>query len=629
MLKFSNVSLYRGGCLLFQQASITIPARKKVGVTGRNGVGKSSLFSLVLGDLEPDKGEFDMPSDLTIAQVAQETPAIDKPAVDYVIDGDGELRHLQAQLELAEKHQDGVKQAQTHNRLNEIQGYSAKARAAKLMAGLGFKPSQENWSVLQFSGGWRKRLNLAQALMCRSDLLVLDEPTNHLDLDAVIWVQDWLLKYSGTLLLISHDRDFLDNITNYILHIEHQTVTLYPGNYSAFESICAQRLAQHQAQLQKQQREIAHIREFVDRFRAKATKARQAQSRIKKLEKLELIAKAHTDSPFHFDFKSPEKIPNPLLNIRSVSVGYGDTDILKDINLTIMPGDRIGLLGRNGAGKSTFIKLLAGRLRYSQGESSTAEACRIGYFAQHQLEQLNEAESALYHLHLLDVDASEKDLRSFLGGFSFSGDRAMQPISTFSGGEKSRLGLAIIVYQKPNLLLLDEPTNHLDLEMRHALGMALQDFEGAILIVSHDRHLLQLTVDQFLLVADGCVSRFDGDIDDYRRWLAEHQKARESKPIENSQTFSGKDRRRLDAELRQRLHPFRKTLKEAEQIVEKLNLETERLENLLGDPALYGTSKKQQLKKLLLEKAKIGRETGRAEANWLAASEALEHQEQL
>lgn len=627
MLKFSNVSLHRGIRLLFQQACFSVAIGQKVGVTGSNGVGKSSLFALVLKQLDPDSGVIELPTDWVSAQVVQEAPAVDKPALEYVMDGDRELRNLEVQLKLAEQNHDVVKQAQLHSRLDDIQGYSAKARAAKLMSGLGFSTDQEHWSVMKFSGGWRMRLNLAQALMCRSDLLLLDEPTNHLDLDAVIWLQDWLSKYPGTLLLISHDRDFLDNIADHILHIDQQAVTLYSGNYSAFEALRSERLAQQQAQYKKQQREIAHVKQFVDRFRAKATKARQVQSRIKTLEKLELVAKAHVDSPFNFNFPTPDKKPNPLLNFKDASVGYGDTEILSHINVAVRPGDRIGLLGRNGAGKSTLIKLLAGQLKSSAGECLAAEGCRIGYFAQHQLEHLDDEESALQHLRTRDAQATERNLRNFLGGFGFSGERTLQPVATFSGGEKSRLVLAIIVYQKPNLLLLDEPTNHLDLEMRHALSIALQDFEGAMMIVSHDRHLLRLTVDQFLLVAQGRVCGFEGDLDDYRRWLSGQRKSKESQAVTTSETFSSKDRRRLDAKRRKQLRPFQSALERAERKMEKLSSETQRLVELLSDPTLYDNTNKDQLQELLVKKAQLQQETAQAEADWMAASEALEDTE--
>ena len=467
----------------------------------------------------------------------------------------GELRRLQQQLQAAETAHDGLKQAELHATLDTIGGYTAQAKAARLMNGLGFKPEQEKNAVNSFSGGWRMRLNLAQALMCRSDVLMLDEPTNHLDLDAVIWLQDWLCKYDGTLLLISHDRDFLDTIATHIVHIEQNKIDIYTGNYSAFEKMRAEKLAQQQSAFLKQQREIAHIQSFVDRFKAQATKARQAQSRIKALERMELIAMAHVDSPFDFSFPKPGRMPNPLLKLDKADIGYGQTKVVQGANLSISPGDRIGLLGSNGAGKSSLIKVLAGDMPPLSGVRLTADALNIGYFAQHQLEQLRLDESPLWHLQKIAPQATEKELRNFLGGFDFQGDKVMEPVKPFSGGEKARLVLALLVYKNPNLLLLDEPTNHLDLEMRQALSVALQDYEGAIVLVSHDRHLLRTVTDQFLLVADGKAQPFDGDLDDYRLWLAERKKTEEKSADEPTLAVSRKDQRKLEAEFRQNRSP--------------------------------------------------------------------------
>jgi ATP-binding cassette subfamily F protein 3 len=520
MLNFKNIAIRRGNRLLFSDASLTLHKGQKAGLTGANGVGKSSLFALLRGELHADAGDFSMPPNLEIAHVAQETPALDCSALDYVLDGDRELRRLQARLAQAEQAHDGLQLAELHAALEHIGGYTANARAARLLNGLGFSAQQENQAVSAFSGGWRMRLNLAQALMCRSDVLLLDEPTNHLDLDAVIWLQDWLCKYPGTLLLISHDRDFLDSITDHIIHIEQGKATLYTGNYSAFERMRAEKLAQQQSAFERQQREMAHIQSFIDRFKAKATKAKQAQSRIKSLERMELIAQAHIDSPFQFSFPPPKKLPNPLIALEQAAIGYGERTIIQNASLSIAPGDRIGLLGPNGAGKSSLIKVLSGQMAPLTGKLKTAEALHIGYFAQHQLEQLRLDESPLWHLQQLNKQATEKDLRNFLGGFDFRGDKVNDAIAPFSGGEKARLVLALLVYQNPNLLLLDEPTNHLDLEMRHALSVALQAYEGAMVVVSHDRHLLRSVTDQLLLVADGRLQEFDGDLDDYKSWLA-------------------------------------------------------------------------------------------------------------
>ena len=525
MIQFKNLSLRRGAKLLFEQTSFQVHPRQKVGITGANGTGKSSLFALILDQLHADTGDCLYPKNWVIAHVAQETPADNRPAIEYVLDGDVELRQVENKLAIAEANDDGIELATLHTRFDNIHGYTARSRAAQLLHGLGFKTGDENRAVNEYSGGWRMRLNLAKALMCRSDLLLLDEPTNHLDLDAVIWLENWLSNYPGTLLLISHDRDFLNNVTSHIAHIEHQQATLYTGNYSAFERIRAERLANQQADYEKQQREIKHIQSYVDRFRAQATKAKQAQSRLKALERMQEIAPAHVDSPFHFSLLEPEKRPNTLLRLEEVAAGYDDTPIIKDVGLIITPGDRIGLLGPNGAGKSTLIKLLAGSaldssIKIQHGHRELGKETKIGYFAQHQLEQLQPEHSPVEHLQQLDPNAREADLRTHLGGFGFSNDMALAKVAPFSGGEKSRLVLAMLVYQRPNLLLLDEPTNHLDLEMRQALATALQDFNGAMVIVSHDRHLLRVTCDQLLMVHDQRVEEFALSMDDYPKWLS-------------------------------------------------------------------------------------------------------------
>ncbi|MDP1666401.1 MAG: ATP-binding cassette domain-containing protein [Methylobacter sp.] len=624
MLNFRNITLRRGARVLFANSSFTIHKGQKVGFTGANGAGKSSFFALVRGELHLDEGDFSMPPGLEIAHVAQETPAVIRSAIDYVIDGDQPLRRLQEQLLAAEQADDGLKQAELHAALENIGGYTAQARASRLMNGLGFISDQEINAVNSFSGGWRMRLNLAQALMCRSDVLLLDEPTNHLDLDAVIWLQDWLCKYPGTLLLISHDRDFLDTITDHIVHIEQDKAEIYTGNYSAFERMRAEKLAQQQSSYLKQQREIAHMQSFVDRFKAQATKARQAQSRIKALERMELIAQAHVDSPFDFSFAKPGKMPNPLLTLDKVDIGYDQTCVIKQAGLSISPGDRIGLLGPNGAGKSSLIKVLAGDMQPLSGKRNEAEALKIGYFAQHQLEQLRIDESPLWHLQQLDKQATEKDLRNFLGGFDFRGDKVMEAVKPFSGGEKARLVLALLVYQNPNLLLLDEPTNHLDLEMRHALSVALQDYEGAIVVVSHDRHLLRSVTDQLLLVSGGKVQPFDGDLDDYRVWLTEQKKGEEKTVVDSAQTVSRKDQRKLDAERRQKHKPLFDALKKAEIAVEKHHNEQRQLEHQLADPAIYAESEKEQLKKLMERKVKVDKALDDAEAAWMEAEEKIE-----
>jgi len=570
-----------------------------------------------------------MPPGLEIAHVAQESPAVDYSAIDYVIDGDKELRQLQQQLLAAEQQDDGIKLAELHSTLDHIGGYTANARASRLMNGLGFSAGQEQDPVKSFSGGWRMRLNLAQALMCRSDVLLLDEPTNHLDLDAVIWLQDWLCKYPGTLLLISHDRDFLDSITDHIIHIEQNKAEIYTGNYSAFEKMRAEKLALQQSAFIKQQREIEHIQSFITRFKAQATKARQAQSRVKALERMEVISQAHVDSPFHFSFPAPKKMPNPLLQLEEANIGYGDKVIINKASLTITPGDRIGLLGPNGAGKSSLIKVLAEDMQPLSGKIRTADALHIGYFAQHQLEQLRLDESPLWHLQQLDKQATEKDLRNFLGGFDFRGDKVVEIVRPFSGGEKARLVLAILVYQNPNLLLLDEPTNHLDLEMRHALSMALQEYQGAIVVVSHDRHLLRSVTDQLILVADGSAKPFDGDLDDYRQWMTEQKRAladsSDEAPVSDL-GVSRKEQRKQDAEKRKRLKPLLNRLKKSEQAVEKYHAKQKELELQLAEPDIYNDDQKEALKKLLTNKVEVDKALEQAETEWMELEELLEHE---
>jgi ATP-binding cassette subfamily F protein 3 len=633
MLRFDHLALRRGPRLLLGEADFTLHAGWKVGITGGNGTGKSSLFSLIQGDLQPDEGSLSLPPRLEIAHVAQEMPALSRAAIEFVIDGDRELRRIEQALAAAQADNDGERQARLHEALQHADGYTATARAGELMHGLGFTAGDELRPVSHFSGGWRMRLNLAQALMCRSDLLLLDEPTNHLDLDAVIWLEEWLRSYPGTLLLISHDRDFLDRITDHIVHLEQQRATLYSGNYSGFEQIRAARLANQQVEYEKQQREIAHIHSYVDRFRAKATKARQAQSRLKALQRMELIGPAHVDSPFHFDFLTPEKNPHPLLQLHKASAGYGETAILQGLDVTIEPGDRIGLLGPNGAGKSTLIKLLAGELQPLDGERLPAQDLRIGYFAQHQLEQLDPDANCLLHLQRLDPGASEQSLRNFLGGFGFQGDRVLEPVAPFSGGEKARLVLALLVYQRPNLLLLDEPTNHLDLEMRHAVGLALQAYEGAMLIVSHDRHLLRITSDRLWLVHAGKVDDFKGDLDDYPAWLASLRRNTtadiQGAPQGDHTANARKDRKRQQAEQRRQLQPLKNELRKLERQIAALQQDQRQLEAQLADSAIYDADRKAELRTLLADKAELDSQLDASEARWLEIGEQIEAAESL
>lgn len=631
MIVLTDVTLRRGSQKLLSDVSLSIHPGYKVGLTGANGTGKSSLFAMILGELGQDEGSLSIPPNWVIAHVAQETPSSEISALDYVLQGDSEYIELHKQLETAE----GAHLGELHAQLDAIDGYTTESRAATLLHGLGFSNQQTNQPVNSFSGGWRMRLNLAQALMCRSDLLLLDEPTNHLDLDAVIWLQNWLIQYAGTLLLISHDREFLDAVVRHVAHIEHAKLTLYAGNYSAFEKIRAERLAQQQSAYEKQQRERAHMQAYVDRFRAQATKAKQAQSRLKALNRMEEISAAQVDSPFHFKFFEPEKLPERLLNVTDTAIGYGEGEqqitIVDQLKLQLMPGQRIGLIGPNGAGKSTLIKFLAGELKPQKGESWQAQDLKIGYFAQHQLEQLKLDLSALEQLRALDKVAREQDLRNYLGGFGFQGARVDEPVKPFSGGEKARLVLALLVYQKPNLLLLDEPTNHLDLQMRHALSVALQGFEGAMVIVSHDRHLLKTVTDELIIVHDGKAEAFAGDLDDYAKYIAEAIKQSELKDKEtNSHSqeattdISRKQQRKNEAERRKQLQPLRNKIKKLEKKLDELTEKQTIIETKLADPDSYLEENKEELKKNLRLKSDIDKALGTVESDWMELSEEYE-----
>lgn len=629
--------------VLLEAASFQLHPGHKVGLIGANGAGKSSLFALLRGELQPEVGDLEMPPNWVVAHVAQETPALDQPALEFTLDGDAELRSIETKLReieaaiiSAETNHEGEKIAELHHRLSDIEGYSAKARASALLDGLGFTQADLTRPVSDFSGGWRVRLNLARALMCRSDLLLLDEPTNHLDLDAVIWLEGWLRDYRGTLLLISHDRDFLDNVIDNVLHIEQQRITLYRGGYSDFERQRAEKLALQQAMYEKQQRKVAHLHSYIDRFRVQATKARQAQSRIKALERMEMISAAHVDSQFNFEFRKPVSAPDPLLVLDDVDAGYADKKILNQIKLTIRPGERIGLLGKNGAGKSTLIKLLAAELKPLGGKRVAGKDLKIGYFAQHQLEQLRPHESPLQHMMRLDPATREQEHLNYLGGFDFKGDMARSPCENFSGGEKSRLALALLIWTRPNLLLLDEPTNHLDLEMRHALTLALQDYEGGVILVSHDRALLRATCDQFVLVANGKAVAFDGDLEDYKLWLAT-QKSEQSAspgapPILASKagavsTYVPNRYLQSKAERQARIVARRPLLKETEHIekqLEKFNQEKASLDARASESNLYDAENKEELQSLLKRQAVLSGLIDDAELRWLALHEQLE-----
>ena len=629
MIQFKNLTLSRGVRILIEGASFQLHPGHRVGLTGANGAGKSSLFAMLRGELHPESGDLEIPPHWVIAHVAQETPGLPDAALEFVLDGDEELRAVEHALQAAEAGQGGAQVGELHARLADIDGYSARSRAAALLHGLGFSDADLARPVSDFSGGWRVRLNLARALMCRSDLLLLDEPTNHLDLDAVIWLEGWLKEYRGTLLLISHDRDFLDAVVNHIAHIEQQRLTLYRGGYSDFERQRGERLAQQQSLYERQQREVAHLQSYIDRFRAKATKARQAQSRIKALERMERISAAHVDSPFSFSFRPTLAAPDPLLVLDKVDAGYQQQAVLRDIALTIRPGERIGLLGRNGAGKSTLVKVLAGELAVIRGERIEGKDLAIGYFAQHQLEQLRPEESPLQHMQRQDQalnapQAREQEHRNYLGGFDFRGDMANTPCSPFSGGEKSRLALALMIWRQPNLLLLDEPTNHLDLEMRHALTLALQDYEGGVVLVSHDRALLRATCDRFILVADGKAETFDGDLDDYKAWLA--QQAMRAEP-EQQKKPEKHDRAQAKADRQARLAERRPLVKESEKLeadMAKWQQEKNGIDQRLTDNSLYAPEAKVELQALLKRQAELTRTMEQAEERWLAIHEQLE-----
>ncbi|KMT65074.1 ABC transporter ATP-binding protein [Catenovulum maritimum] len=630
MITLNKISLQRGQSFLLEQASAVIHPGQKVGLIGKNGCGKSSLFGLLNNILHIDSGDLSVPNHWVIANVKQETPALDQTAIEYVIDGDQEYRALTAQIAAAEEKQQGDKLAALYEKMEHIGGYTIYARAGQLMHGLGFNQTQQSASVADFSGGWRMRLNLAQALICRSDLLLLDEPTNHLDLDAVIWLAKFLNQYAGTLILISHDRDFLDEVCQQICHIEQQKIFSYKGNYSAFEIQRAAKLEQQQALYEKQQREKAHVQSFIDRFKAKASKAKQAQSRVKALAKMEVIAPAHVDSEFNFSFLKPEKNPNPLIALDKVSAGYPDKTILETVQLNLVPGSRIGLLGRNGAGKSTLIKLLAGDIQAKAGEVTHAAGLNIGYFAQHQLEQLRPQDSPLQHLTRLANNETEQVLRDHLGGFGFSGDQALSEIANFSGGEKARLVLALLVWQKPNLLLLDEPTNHLDLDMRFALTLALQEYQGAMIIVSHDRHILRSTCDDFYLVDSGRVSAFEGDLEDYEAWLTEQNKAETSSDSSSTKANSAsnkKEQKRREAEFRQATKPLRQKIEKLSKQTDTLQQKLDEIEAQLADSDIYASENKAKLTELLKQQAQIKPELEQTEEAWLELEEELEQRQ--
>ncbi|WP_439667975.1 ATPase component of ABC transporter [Cupriavidus necator] len=641
MIRIDQLVLQRGTKVLFDHTSVTLNPGERVGLVGANGSGKSTLFALLRGELHPDGGDVIVPAQWRVAHVAQETPAVSRTAVDYVIDGDTRLREIEGAIAAAQASGNGSAEGEAHAAFADADGYTAPARAEALLLGLGFTLAQVSQPVASFSGGWRMRLNLAQALMCPSDLLLLDEPTNHLDLDAIVWLEDWLARYPGTLVMISHDREFLDAICNVTVHIENQQLRRYGGNYTLFETLRLQQMAQQQSAYVRQQKEIAHLESFITRFKAKATKARQAQSRVKALEKMERLAPVHVAAGFAFEFREPDAAPNPMMVLDGVDCGYAEAEppvtILHNLALSIQNGQRIGLLGANGQGKSTLVKTLAGTQDPLKGNLRLGKGLQIGYFAQHQLETLRDHDSPLQHLARLAPDTREQELRDFLGSFNFRGDMATSPIEPFSGGEKARLALALIVWQKPNLLLLDEPTNHLDLDTREALTMALAQFEGTLILVSHDRHLLRATADQFMLVADGTIKPFDGDLDDYRDWLLQQAAAKRNAATaahlaENAgdatAAVNRKDQRRAEADERQRLSALRKPLTKELEKVEKrmavLQTAKEEIDQFMADESSYAEANKSRLMEMLKRQGEVNGELETLEEKWLELQEQIE-----
>ena len=640
MIQLDQLSIRRGGRVLFQKASMQLHPGWKIGLTGVNGAGKSTLFAAFLGELGADEGSLTRPAVWTVAHMAQEIKALDMKAIDFVLSGDEEYWEIQHKLDHPE-HLSNDELAHLYGRFDEIHGYSAAAKASQLMAGLGFFEHQSQLDVSSFSGGWRMRLNLARTLMSRSDLLLLDEPTNHLDLDAILWLEDWLKAYEGTLVLISHDRDFLDAITDHILHIENQELTLYTGNYSTFERTRSERLAQQQQAYEKQLETRAHLQKYIDRFKAQATKAKQAQSRIKQLERMQELSAAHVDTPFTFSFREPSKMSSPLLELESADIGYGDKLIVTNVNLQITPTSRIGLLGMNGAGKSTLIKSLVGDLPLLAGHRKASELLNIGYFAQHQMDALDGNASPMLQLaRIADPKISEATLRSFLGSFGFSGERMDTPSESFSGGERARLALALIVWQRPNVLILDEPTNHLDLDMRHALTMALQDFEGAVVLVSHERQLIASVCDELLLVHQGTCRDFDGDLTAYAEWLrqaridmmknGQQPAAPVQSQVEAKPAISKLDKeaqRKEAARQREQTRPIRKNIEKCESQMEKLQPRLQEIETLLGDSSLYDAERKQDLLKLMDEQNQLKTKLEQTEEEMLGLMMELEELE--
>ena len=627
MIRLDDVELRRGGVKVLDHASLIVQRRQKVGVVGTNGAGKSSLFAMLLGELEPDRGEVELPSGITTATVAQEAPSGDVPLIDYVICGDPRIASIRARLAGAETRGDADGQAAAHADLEAIHGYAAEAEAGRILHGLGFAAGDESRTLDTLSGGWRMRAALARTLAAPSELLLLDEPTNHLDLDAVVWLEAWLRRYTGTLLLISHDRELLDPIVDHVALVHDGRISIYAGNYSAFERLRASEIEHSRRTAERFRRERVRIQAFVERFRYKASKARQAQSRIKALERMQVVAPLHAQKQFTFDFTEPERSPRPVATLESISFGYGDRVVLSEVSMTLAPGDRIALLGANGVGKSTLLRGVARRLAPSAGTIEHSPYARTGYFAQHRIEQLDPHRTPLDLVRRAAPDMREQEMRDFLGGFGFAQAPATNRIEPLSGGEKTRLALALLILERPNLLLLDEPTNHLDLDMREALAAALQSFSGALVLVSHDRHLLRLVSDSLWLVADGCAAPFEGDIDDYGRWLVERHAAQTlDKPRSGGATtaVARRERRRRLADERRRAAPLRREIEVLERRLGALSDERASIESVLAGDAIYDEDERARLHELLVRRGKLDAEITTVESTWLAKNEQMD-----
>jgi len=624
MILFRNLALARGAHPLFGGASLTLERGWKIGLVGANGSGKSSLLALITGELSAEAGECEVQPGTRLARIEQEAPALEQTIIEYLLDADTELRAAEAAIIAAETAADGERLALAHERYAHADGYTAQARAMALLAGLGFTQADARRAVKEFSGGYRMRLNLARALIRPSDLLLLDEPTNHLDLDTILWLENWLRGYAGTLLIVSHDREFLDRVSDHTLAIANATLRLYGGNYSTFETLQAQELAQQAALASRQSKEVQRITSFVERFRAKATKARQAQSRLKQLERMTRVAPVYAAQPIQFDFENPERQPDRIVSLEDVAAGYGEHQVLAGVTMSMARNDRLAVIGANGAGKTTLVRLLAGELAPLAGRRAEARGIVIGYFAQHQIELLRPEETPLAMMLRLFHGEREQRLRDFLGRFGFAAERAERPIGPLSGGEKSRLALAVLVRRRPNLLLLDEPTNHLDLEMRRSLTMALQGYSGALVIVSHDRHLLATCADRILVVGDRTVREFDGDLEDYRQLRLTRERAGSAGPAKRRRRDERREAAGAREALRERLRPLEQHLARVENEVEKLSAEHAAVIARLADPELYAEGQKKALAQALEDDARLKWELARAEAQWLEISEQLE-----